>query len=114
IPVTKGIYLISFNSITGEYNFAPASIGLIGNATPGGWDTDTDMTEDATAVGVVTLNITLTDGFAKFRVNDGWTYNWGSNTFPNGTGTQGGADIPITAGTYNVTFNVNTKEYSFQ
>lgn len=114
IPVTKGIYLVNFNSITGEYNFAPASIGLIGNATPGGWDTDTNMTEDATAVGVVTLNITLTDGFAKFRVNDSWTYNWGSNTFPTGTGTPGGADIPITAGTYNVTFNVNTKEYSFQ
>ena len=113
IPVTKGIYLIGFNSITGEYSFTPASIGLIGNATPGGWDTDTDMTEDA-AVGVVTLNVTLTDGAAKFRVNDDWKYNWGSGSFPTGTGTPGGADIPVPAGTYTVTFNVNTKEYSFQ
>jgi len=113
IPVTKGIYFVTFNSITGEYSFTPASIGLIGNATPGGWDTDTDMIE-GTEVGVVTLNITLTDGFAKFRVNDGWTYNWGSNTFPNGTGTPGGADIPVTAGSYTVKFNVNTKEYSFE
>ncbi len=113
IAVTKGIYIATFNSVTGEYNFAPASIGLIGNATPGGWDNDTDMVEDATAAGVVNLNITLVDGSAKFRVNDDWKYNWGSSTFPSGVGTPGGADIPITGGSYNVTFNVNTGEYSF-
>ncbi|HRI59848.1 MAG TPA: SusF/SusE family outer membrane protein [Saprospiraceae bacterium] len=113
IPVTKGIYLISFNSITGEYSFAPASIGLIGSATPGGWNDDTNMTEDA-AIGVVTLNIALTDGAAKFRVNDDWKYNWGAADFPSGTGTAGGSDIPVPAGTYTVTFNVNTKAYSFQ
>lgn len=113
IPVTKGIYLVSFNSITGEYSFAPASIGIIGDATPGGWSDDTNMNEDA-AVGVVTLNLTLVGGGAKFRVNDDWKYNWGANSFPTGTGTAGGDNIPVTAGTYTVTFNVNTKEYSFQ
>lgn len=114
IPVTKGIYLVSFNSITGEYNFAPASIGLIGDATPGGWGTDTDMTEDAGAVGVVKLNVTLVAGKVKFRVNDDWKYNWGGDTFPMGTGSLGGPDIPSTPGTYNVSFNVNTGAYSFQ
>lgn len=113
IPVTKGIYLVTFNSITGEYSFTPASIGLVGDATPGGWDTDTDMAEDALTAGVVTLNITLVDGKAKFRVNDGWTYNWGGSDFPSGTGTLNGPDISVPAGTYNITFNVNTGEYSF-
>ena len=113
IAVTKGIYIATFNSMTGEYNFAPASIGLIGNATPGGWDNDTDMVEDAAAAGVVNLNITLVNGSAKFRVNDDWKYNWGSSAFPSGVGTPGGADIPVPGGSYNVTFNVNTGEYSF-
>ena len=113
IAVTKGIYLISFNSITGEYSIAPASIGLIGDATPTGWGADTDMAED-TEVGVVKLSVTLTAGGAKFRVNDDWKYNWGSNTFPTGTGTPGGDNIPVTAGTYTVSFNVNTKEYKFE
>lgn len=114
IAVTKGIYLVSFNSITGEYNFAPASLGIIGDATPGGWNTDTDMTEDATEVGVVKLNVTLTAGGAKFRVNDDWKYNWGAADFPTGTGVRDGANIPIPGGTYNVSFNVNTGAYSFQ
>lgn len=113
IAVTKGIYLVSFTPATGEYNFAPASIGLVGDATPGGWNTDTDMVEDAATAGVVNLSITLVDGKAKFRVNDDWKYNWGAGDFPSGVGTPGGADIPIPAGTYNVTFNVNTGAYSF-
>lgn len=113
IPVTKGIYLVSFNSITGEYSFGPASIGLIGDATPTGWGSDTDMSETAN-VGELSLSVTLTSGAAKFRVNDDWKYNWGSNTFPTGTGAPGGSDIPITPGTYTVTFNVNTKAYLFQ
>lgn len=115
IKVTKGIYLVTFNPNTGAYNFAPASIGIIGDATPGGWGTDTDMPEDAASVGVVKLTITLTAAEAKFRANDGWDINWGAAGFPTGTATPGGANIKIAAaGTYTVTFNVNTGAYSFQ
>lgn len=113
IPVTKGIYLVNFDPATGNYSFTATSIGIIGNATPGGWGDDTDMAEDATAVGVVKLNITLTAGEAKFRANNDWKFNWGGSGFPTGTGTQNGPNIPVPAGTYNVTFNVNTGEYSF-
>ncbi|MCW5923962.1 MAG: SusF/SusE family outer membrane protein [Saprospiraceae bacterium] len=112
IPVSKGIYFVTFNANTGEYSFTPASIGIIGNATPGGWDTDTNMAEN-TEVGVVTLNITLTAGEAKFRANDSWDNNWGGSGFPSGVATPNGPNIPIPGGTYNVRFNVNTGEYSF-
>jgi hypothetical protein len=114
IPVTKGIYNVTFNSITGEYSFTPATIGLIGNATPGGWDSDTDMPEDAAAIGVVKLNVMLTQGEAKFRANDAWDINWGAADFPTGIGVANGPNIPVPAGNYTVTFNVNTGEYSFQ
>jgi hypothetical protein len=113
IPVTKGLYLITFNPATGDYSFAPASIGLIGSATPGGWSDDTNLTPDAANPAVVTLTVTLTDGEAKFRANDDWKFNWGANAFPGGTGVQDGPNIPVTAGTYNVTFNVNTGAYIF-
>ena len=102
-----------FNSLTGAYSFAPASIGLIGSATAGGWDTDTNLDVDAGNPAIVTGTLTLTDGEAKFRANDDWTFNWGGAAFPSGTGTQDGPNIPVTAGTYTITFNVNTGEYSF-
>lgn len=57
----------------------------------------------------------------KFRQNADWTVNWGAETFPTGTGTQGGPNIPVvlddTLSTkttdYYVTFNCETGEYSF-
>ncbi|MCB0607498.1 MAG: SusF/SusE family outer membrane protein [Lewinella sp.] len=113
IPVAAGLYLVTFNSLTGAYSFAPASIGLIGSATAGGWDTDTNLDVDAGNPAIVTGTLTLTDGEAKFRANDDWTFNWGGAAFPSGTGTQDGPNIPVTAGTYTITFNVNTGEYSF-
>ena len=116
IPVTAGIYLVSFNVGTGAYSFAPASVGIIGSATPGGWDSDTDMTvvDAVGAPGEVSLSVELVDGEAKFRVNDDWPWNWGAGDFPMGTGVQDGANIPVTAGTYTVKFNVNTGAYSFE
>jgi hypothetical protein len=39
--------------------------------------------------------------------------NWGSAIFPSGTGVQDGSNIPTLAGTYFVTFNSGTGEYSF-
>ncbi len=114
IKVTKGIYLVTFNPNTGAYSFAKASIGIIGDATPGGWGGDTDMSEDA-AVGVVKLTVALTDKECKFRANDDWGINWGAAGFPSGTATLGGANIKVSAAkTYTVTFNVNTGAYDFQ
>lgn len=114
IPVTAGIYVVTFNPSTGAYSFAPASIGIIGSATPGGWDSDTNMTPNASEIGVVTLTIDLVNGEAKFRANDGWGWNWGAADFPSGTAVANGPNIPVTAGTYTVKFNVNTGAYSFQ
>ncbi len=91
------------------------SIGVIGSATPGGWNTDTDMTKDAEDPCVWTISgITLIDGEAKFRANNEWTVNWGAGDFPGGTGTQDGANIPVPAGEYNVTLNACSGEYTFE
>ncbi|WP_116126281.1 SusF/SusE family outer membrane protein [Lewinella sp. IMCC34183] len=114
IPATAGTYLVTFNPEDGAFSFTPAEIGVIGNATPGGWDNDTNLSADPNELGAFTLSTTLTEGELKFRVNDAWTYNWGGDAFPSGTAVYNGSNIVATPGTYTVTFNVNTKTYSFQ
>ena len=117
IPVTAGDYFITFNSETGDYDFKPiveyATVGIIGDATAGGWDADTDMEKDAEDVHLWTTRIILTDGEAKFRAEDDWAVNWGSGDFPAGIGVQDGANIPITAGEYLVSFNSLSGAYTF-
>lgn len=90
-----------------------SSVGIIGTATPGGWDADTDMVQHPDSAHLWTLTIDLVDGLAKFRANDLWDINWGDDNFPYGVGTQGGPDIPVLAGTYDITFNSNTGAYYF-
>ena len=53
-------------------------------------------------------------GVVKFRQDGNWAKNWGSSDFPSGTGTQGGADIPVPFGSYDVTFNYETGAYNFE
>lgn len=80
---------------------------FIGDATPGGWNAGTAMTQSSFDPHQWTLqNVTLTTGSAKFRVDSSWSQSWGSNTEFSGIGsTNNGPNIPVTAGTYNVYFN---------
>jgi hypothetical protein len=113
IEVTPGTYDISFNKTTGAYTFAFAKIGIIGSATPGGWNTDTLMST-TDGINYILEGLTLITGELKFRQNQNWAVNWGAATFPFGTATlNNGSNIPATAGTYSVSFNKNTGAFSF-
>jgi len=117
IPVIGGQYFIRFNSSTGEYTFesmAPtyASVGIIGTATPNGWDSDTDMVQSDIVPHLWTLDITLADGEMKFRADDDWAVNWGGVDFPNGIAVQDGDNIVVPAGEYSIVFNSSTGAYS--
>lgn len=120
IPVSAGTYVVRFNDATGEYQFMPVAnaqpyttVGIIGDATPGGWSNDTDLIKNPANPFLWSATFILTAGEAKFRAENDWGVNWGAANFPNGVGTQGGANIPVTAGTYVVTFNSGTGEYTF-
>jgi len=58
-----------------------SSWGVIGVATAGGWDSDTNMTANGFADGVTTYSIeaALTAGEWKFRANDDWAINMGGS-----------------------------------
>lgn len=104
------------NSESGEVAFSVFAgfntIGIIGDATPGGWGADTDMTDMGD--GVYEITIDLQALAAKFRADDDWAVNWGDAAFPSGTGTQDGANIPVDeAGTYKVTFDTKDGSYDF-
>ena len=112
IPVIGGEWFVSFNRITGAYSFTYPNVGILGTALNGFNVEDTDLTTTDGFTYTI-LNLTLTDGLVKFRKDNTWQTNWGSLDFPNGTGTQNGPDIPVTAGTYNVAFDRSTGDYTF-
>jgi hypothetical protein len=100
--------------IDGSTADVQTNIGIIGDSTPDGWDADTNMTQSEFNPHIWYIQgIELVDGFAKFRANDAWDINWGSETPVSGQTTAGGPDIPVTAGTYDVWFNTLDGRYIF-
>jgi hypothetical protein len=107
-------YLVTFNCATGAYSFTAASgpISMIGAFN--NWNGDVPMNRDAVNPNLWKLSRSwFANSEVKFRENKDWGANWGNNTFPTGTGTPNGPNIPLVAGKYDVTFNSTSFEYSF-
>ncbi|MDD4515523.1 SusE domain-containing protein [Massilibacteroides sp.] len=83
-----------------------------------GWGEETTMSPVNTVEGVINhiwkyeLDATGGDTTAKFLYS-GWTPNWGADTFPYGFGVNGGANVPVTAGSYVVILNDIDGYYHF-
>ena len=118
IPIPAGNWLIDFSTETGIYTFTLiqifSTVGIIGDATPGGWDVDTDLIRSETDSSQWSLRLELVEGEAKFRAEDDWPINWGAGDFPSGKAIRDGANIPVPAGEYIVDFNSISGEYNFQ
>jgi len=115
IPVLANNYNITFNTTTKAYMFNYVTISLIGAGVVD-WNTDTDMTT-TDGVNYTLKNFTFAGGEAKFRLNHDWgAMSWGSADFPSGTGNNAAdaANVKITAGAYDVTFNRTTGAYEFK
>ncbi|MEX0595652.1 MAG: T9SS type A sorting domain-containing protein, partial [Candidatus Paceibacterota bacterium] len=120
---TAGNYRAVFNRNTGVYSFDFPSIAIVGEAV-GGWPGDPGnpgpldihqlVTTDGETYTINNLVVTtaLPNGGAKFRQDNDWTINWGNNTFPTATSSNGN-NILTVAGTYNVTFTRTTGAYNF-
>ncbi|SFC13756.1 protein of unknown function [Kaistella jeonii] len=94
---------VDTNSLT--YALEAYSWGIIGSATPGGWDNDTDLLWNSTTQKWEINNIVLSVGEIKFRLNNDWGTNYGDDG-NNGSLEPSGANIPITeAGNYKITFD---------
>ena len=101
-----GFYQVDVDLSAKTYTLSPFTIGIIGNATPKGWDGDTDMTYNPTERCWERKNVTLTDGEMKFRANHDWDcgINWGGTA---DALTIGGPNIAVAAGTYDIKLYVD-------
>lgn len=74
-----GYVQVSINLATKTWSAVPTTWGIIGDATPGGWAGDTEMTYDiAKQVWTVTCDMLSTGSF-KFRANKQWAIDFGIN-----------------------------------
>ena len=85
------------------------SYGIIGSATPNGWDDETTLTSEDMLVWTGTMN--LVPGEYKFRANNGWDINLGGQA---DNLTPGGDNITFDGeeGEYNVTLDLSALPYS--
>ena len=103
-----GYYKVDVDLDSKSYVLTPiTTIGIIGSASPNGWDSDVDMTyvpynKDTKEVNGYweVKNITLSAGEIKFRANDGWDISWGGEL--DNLTTKNGGNITVEAGTYDI------------
>lgn len=124
-----GYYDLEVNIDTMTYSLTPfaydpvamptfATVGIIGDATPGGWTDDTNMTNTTLNPHIWKVNdITITLLKVKFRANDSWNEpgNWGGGTPVSGQLTINAGDFTGVAaeGNYDVWFNDLDRRYIF-
>ncbi len=108
IMVTAGTYRITINFNDNTYTLETYSLGIVGSAYNdwGGAGPDAKMYYDYTT-NSFKVGVKLLDGAMKFRVNNDWGTNYGGSG-----GVISGADIPVTAGYYTVTLDLNNNTYS--
>jgi hypothetical protein len=109
ISVSSGHYLVSMNLNTQSYTMEEIDVwGLVGSATANGWDGPNDkfMPDFGIMEGYYYLSgAELVDGEIKVRQNDAWGLNYGDDG-NDGLMEVDGANIPISAGTYNIILNM--------
>lgn len=81
--------------------------GLVGSATPNGWNGPDVPFFKTSEANVFVAYVNLVDGEMKIRRGNSWDLNYGDDG-NNGSLEQNGANIPVQAGTYKVTFNATT------
>ena len=109
IAVSAGHYLVTMNLNTQSYTMEEMDVwGLVGSATANGWDGPNDkfMPDFGINEGYYYISgAVLNDGEIKVRQNDAWGVNYGDDG-NDGTLELNGANIPVSAGTYNITLNL--------
>ena len=112
----NGWYQLIADTKALTYTNKPYMIGLIGDATPNGWNSpDSKMDYDSKS-GAWVITITLVDGTVKFRMNDAWDQgiNLGIGTgysIDNLYNSSSSANIPVTAGNYTIRLYINSTPY---
>ncbi|MBD0403420.1 MULTISPECIES: SusE domain-containing protein [unclassified Flammeovirga] len=113
IPVgDPNLYDVKVNIDELTYELVPIEWGIIGDATPLGWDDETKMTLDP-ATASWSIIVDLKDGHMKFRANHTWDINLGAGDKDGELSDSNAPDIPVSAGRYKITLLLNTEKGTY-
>lgn len=111
LVATAGYYFIEASLATMTYSYFPTTWSIIGDATPGGWSTDTPLAFNATSQTWASEVHLTSGGYFKFRANDSWNSpnpNYGSTAADGMTLDAGGSNIAVTfTADYAITLNLS-------
>lgn len=109
-----GYYRVRANTTTLQYSLEPATWGIIGAATPGGWGGSTPLTYNATNK-TWEADIVMTADEFKFRANDAWSINLGGDQDADDSMNYDGPNLSVAAGgTYHVVLDLsNPRKYTY-
>ncbi|MCF6131077.1 SusE domain-containing protein [Flavobacterium wongokense] len=106
-PRTEGLMDVRISAPSGVSNSFTLKVtpyqpnwGIIGSATPLGWDNSTAMTFNPITE-TYSISLALTTGEFKFRLDNSWTTNYGDDGNNLSLEANGG-NIPVTAGNYTI------------
>jgi hypothetical protein len=114
-------FYVKANTTTNTYSLQPTRWAITGSATPAGWPDngvqDTDLTYNAsTKKWEITLALSAGGNEFKFRANDGWDLNLGSDGPDADTSMDfGGGNLSVpAAGTYKISLDLsNPRDYQY-
>lgn len=112
VAADAGMYRINvdLNSLT--YTITKVEWGLIGSATPNGWDSDQNLTYDA-VTNTWNIQLDLVAGEVKFRANDAWDLNYGDDG-ADALLELNGANIAIpNAGNYKISLFLDKPDHTY-
>ena len=88
--------------------------GVVGSAA-NNWGATPDLPFFKTDVdGVLAAYVTLTDGEIKFRENNDWANNYGSDSSTGGNLVAGGGNLTVSAGAYKIVLDLNNLTYTIE
>jgi len=115
--VIAGYYRVRANTGTLTYTTTAVSWGIIGSATPTGWDSDTDLTYNPTTKKLEIASIALVPGAFKFRGNNAWSNGFDLGTVNADGFLVDGGDLTFSgaAGNYKVILDLsNPRRYTYE
>ncbi|MFC2148575.1 hypothetical protein ACFLR9_08420 [Bacteroidota bacterium] len=91
------------------------SMEIVGSGTlPGSWDNGIKITPSNKEYSIWQDTVTLKDGAIKFRIDKNWNFNWGIGEMDQDKLIFGGPNIPVKAGTFLVTIDLDENYYELK
>jgi hypothetical protein len=90
------------------------SMGVIGDATEGGWERSIPLSNKGLPEGIWEGELKLKNGEFRFRADNKWELNWGGTKIPEGNLIKYGTNFSVTEGIYKIRVEVLNSVYSIQ